>query len=254
MKEVYQVLAGMLGQEQRVAQIANNLANVNTVGFKKDGAMFQDYLAVAAREAGVGPDAQTSSRPEKVSSWPDLSVSYTDFSMGSLQTTGRPLDVAIEGEEFFEIKPKNASETFYTRAGNFTLDAQGGLVTPEGHAVLDENGRAIALNPQLGTPQITSDGMIRQGGADVARLGLVKFQDPQQLVKVGDGLFQAPAGVLEATATGAQVRSGMLEGSNVNAIREMVDMIETQRAYDVNQKAILAIDDITSKRIEAAMS
>jgi flagellar basal-body rod protein FlgF len=239
MKEVYQVLSGMIGQEERVAQIANNLANLNTLGFKKQGLAFQDCLKTAVKAVSLssGEGAMSASAKSAQMAWPTVGSAFVDYTMGPLQTTGRTLDMAIEGEGFFQVASQKG-ETFYTRAGNFTLDATGQLATANGDAVLDDVGRPIRLNPQGGAPQVSDDGTIRQGGAVVGRVGIVRFQDPQRLVRQGGSLLQAPAGVAAEPVKVPRVRSGMLEGSNVDAIREMVDMIETQRAYDLNQKVM----------------
>jgi flagellar basal-body rod protein FlgF len=254
MKEVQQVLSAMLGQEERIAQIANNLANVNTVGFKKQCLAFHDALRQAEQEGAT----ETESAPTEPAanpaglSWALPGAAYTDLSMGDLQTTGRSLDMAIVGEGFFQVEVEG--ERFYTRAGNFTLDAEGRLATVDGATVLDTSGREIGLNTRGGAPQVGEDGTILQDGATAGRVGIVSFEDPQQLQRRGNGLFIAPEGLDSEPVAQPIVRGGLLEGSNVNAIREMVDMIEIQRAYDTNRRVIQSIDEIASRRIEAANS
>jgi flagellar basal-body rod protein FlgF len=254
MKEVYQLAAGMIGQEERIAQIANNLANVNTVGFKKQGMAFRDFmmLAEAAGQAATAPNAATAAANPAGMVWPAPGAAYVDHTMGPMEQTGRPLDLVIEGEGFFQVEVDD--QIYYTRAGNFTLDAEGRLVTTDGHRVLSANGGELKLNRTAGAPQIAPDGDIRQDGESVGRIGVIRFEDPKQVLPHGGGLFEAPEDAERESVETPSMRSGMLERSNVDAIREMIDMIEIQRAYDLNQKMIQSIDDITRKRIDSIVS
>lgn len=254
MKEIYQVLSGALGQEARLTQVANNLANVNTTGFKKDGSVFLDFYkaSIQAQNGGNANGSASSADPTNGSVWPVLGQSYSDFTSGAMQTTGRPLDTAIDGEGFFQVQVEGQPGAYYSRAGNFHLNTQNELVTTNGRRVLDPSGNPIQLDLSKGTPEIAQDGQIRIGGAVVGQLGIFKISDTTKLTKYGEGLFAAPADVQASADTTSQVRQGMLEGSNVNTVDEMVRMIQLERAYQAQQKAMQSIDETAQKRIEAA--
>lgn len=248
MKEIYQVLAGALGQETRLTQIANNLANVNTPGFKREGALFVNYLETAM----AGPAGELENPAERALEpcWGALGSTYVDYKNGTFQPTQQPLDLAIEGEGFFMVEGPQG--TAYTRAGNFRLNPQNELVTADGRRVLSAQGTPITLNLAGGKPEITSDGSIRVGRTVAGQLGVVRFADNRQLEKLGEGLFAAPVGVAAQPVAQPNVRQGWLESSNVNSINEMVAMIQAERAFNVDQKAMQTIDEITGRRIEAA--
>lgn len=255
MKEIYRVLSGAMGDEQRLAQIANNLANVSTPGFKKDGAVFVDYLRQQLADQGKAGGSKAADKANApTGAWPVLGSTFTDYSTGPMQQTGAPLDVAIEGEGFFQVQVAGEKQPLYTRAGNFKLTVDGDLQTADGKAVLSDGGQPIKLDPQAGRIQITQEGEIYTGTTTAGKLGIVKFADPQKLEKYGAGLYRAPQGVAPQAVTTAVVRQGSLEGSNVNAIDEMVRMIQTERSYQTAQRAAQTIDESFSKRIDAANS
>ena len=257
MKEIYQLVSGALSQEMRLTQIANNLANVNTPGFKKDGSVFQDFLqaSINARQGGQAGVQSNSLATQSVNSagagLPFFGATYTDFRSGALQPSGQPLDLAIEGDGFFMIEGPNKT-TQYSRAGNFRISDQGELVTVDGRRVLSTNNTPIAMDMKNGKPEITSDGQIKVKGSVLAQIGVVNFPDNQKLVKIGSSLFEAPQGVTPQPMAQPGLRQGWLEGSNVNSIDEMVRMIETQRNYGVDNRVIQVFDELAQKRIEAA--
>ena len=256
MKEIYQVLAGAMGRERNLDQIANNLANVNTTGFKKDGAAFVDYFQaqLAATQAAAGTAAAAGSVKNSDRVWPQLASPYTNFSAGSMQNTGQPLDLAIDGDAFFQVEVPGQPGPFYTRAGNFGMNAEGELITADGRRVLSAGGSAITF-ARTGDPiSITKEGDVFEGPTSLGKLALLEFDDPGQLRKHGESLFTAPAGVQGQEATQSEVRQGVLEGSNVNPIEELVAMIRTERAYQTDQKVLQSIDELTSKRIDATMN
>lgn len=254
MKEIYQLLSGSLGQEVRLTQIANNLANINTAGFKKDGSVFQGFLrtSIAGSQGiqGSGQPGQQENPADPV--WPTLWTGYIDFTPGMLQKTGLPLDVAIEGNGFFRVQVAGDNATYLTRAGNFNVNSQSELVTPSGQRVLDPSGTPIKLDLRSGKPEISEEGTIRIKGATVATLGVVQVANPQQLEKYGEGLFKVPAGMVPKSADAPKLRQGVLEGSNVNAINEMISMIQLQRVDETHQKVMQTFDELTAKRIETA--
>ena len=254
MKEIYQVLAGMMGHETRMTQIANNLSNVNTPGYKKDRVAFVDFFQEALKNATETPDSVQNdwAANPAVPKWPVLGEGFLDLSSGPLKRTGRDLDVAIEEAGYFQIEVDGFDDPFYTRAGNFRLNDKGQLVTASGHRVLDESGRPITMELNGERPTITGEGSIRVGDAEVARLGIVRFEKPELLGKHGYGLMHAPKAAGAEQVERPQLRQGMLEGANVNPIEEMIQMIQTQRAYETNQRVIQTIDEIATQRIRSA--
>jgi flagellar basal-body rod protein FlgF len=255
MNEMYQVLSSMTGQEQRIAQISNNLANINTVGFKRQNTAFEDMFKLAQQAAEADGSAPAGGQPANPAApvFPVLGHSFTDYATGPLRGTGRGLDAAIEGKGFFMVRGDNG-ETLYTRAGDFSLDADGQLTTADGKPVLGAGGGSLTINPAGVAPQIAADGTVSQGSDVVGKLAVVDFADPQKLEWRGASRLAAPQGVVATPVADPNIHGGALEGSNVNAIGEMTGMIQVQRAYEVNQKVIQAIDDIVGKRISAAMS
>lgn len=226
---------GMLIQQRRLEIAANNLANLNTIGFKKENIFFQKLVeALADPRESDGNRTPGSTR--------------VDFQAGAFQKTGNPLDVAIGGEGFFEVQGDEG--TFYTRNGSFRLDAQGRLVTADGNPVMSDGGE-IQIAGSNAT--INEKGEILVDGQSVGRLKVVTFDDPQLLVKVGGTYFEEGQATAEPLpAEEIDLRPGYLEGSNVDAVREMVGMIELNREYELGQKAIKAQDDTLDKLINQA--
>lgn len=198
---------------------ANNLANMNTVGFKLESPVYAEAPERPASHEDGPRDIAF------VEHW----AMARDFSEGALQPTGRPLDLAIRGEGFFAVEADGA--TRYTRDGRFAVGPEGLLTTMSGAPVLDEAGGEIQMPDGGGRPQITSDGAILVDGAEIARIQVVEFPDRAALVKEGEGLFNADGAAPPAPVEVPDVRQGFVEASNVNAILEMTRMIEIQRAY-----------------------
>ena len=214
---LYIAASGMLAEQIRQDQIANDLANASTPGYKADRTSqrtFKDLLLQnSVTGATIGPQS-TAVQVDKIT---------TDFSAEPVKDTGEPLDFAIVGDGFFAVQTTQG--TRYTRNGQFALDTQGRLVTNAGDPVLDANGRAItAIN----------------GTVDPRRIGVVALNNP---VEQGDSLVTGTS----AGAGNGTVRSGALEGSGADAARSMVDMIDSMRAFEAGQKVIQAIDDTLGK-------
>ena len=169
---------------------------------------------------------------------------YVDHTEGSLEATGRDLDVAIQGDGFFVVETPTGEA--YTRNGNFTLSPDGTLVNADGFPVLSEGG-PITLTDEKVT--IGTDGVVTLGNALVSRLRLVAFEDAGELIKTSGTLFTAPANVLPIAPATMNVRQGYLEKSNVNIMREMVDMIDSYRMFETGQKMIQIQDDTLSKAV-----
>ena len=214
---LYIAASRMLAEQIRQDQIANDLANASTPGYKADRTSqrtFKDLLLQnSATGATIGPQS-TAVQVDKIT---------TDFSAEPVKDTGEPLDFAIVGDGFFAVQTTQG--TRYTRNGQFALDAQGRLVSNAGDPVLDANGRTITAT---------------NGTVDPRRIGVVALNNP---VKQGDSLVTGtPAGAANGT-----VRSGALEGSGADAARSMVDMIDSMRAFEAGQKVIQAIDETLGK-------
>ncbi len=243
---------GLDAQQTRMSVISNNLANTNTTGFKQDRASFEDLLYQQVRQPGGASSAQTQ-LPTGLQLGTGVRVVATakNFEQGGQQQTGRALDVMVNGRGFFEVMMPDGTSA-YTRDGSFKINAQGELVTNSGYAV--QPGIQIPEGAQSLT--IGSDGTIsvqmagEAASVEIGSLTLTDFINPAGLQAKGENLY------LETTASGpAQngtpglnglggVVQGALEGSNVNVVEELVSMIETQRAYEMNAKAISTTDQM----------
>ncbi len=244
-KGLYTSYTGMINEQHRLDTLANSIANFDTNGFKKEGATsqaFDDVLAYKIKdvtEAGNLPRRMGIINPGV-----KIGENYVDWSEGSFKETGNQLDMAIAGKGFFTIEftsKKGATSIKYTRDGNFTLDMQGNLVTPEGDYVLNSNGQHIRLDP-LKDFSVNRAGQIYQNGALVATVGVTDFEDYNYLEKYGENYYQPVEGATSRPAQGHQVYSGYLEQSNVSIVDEMVNMISIQRSYEANQKLIQTFD------------
>jgi flagellar basal-body rod protein FlgF len=224
---------GAAAQAQRLEVIANNLANVDTPGFKQDVPTFQARFAEAIQQGHAQAGDQSINDLGGGVKVIDIE---TDHSVGQLKETGNDLDLAINGKGFFHIKGDDG-ERFLSRSGAFALDTQGRLVTQNGHrAVLDQAGSEITLNPHLPV-SISSDGFISQAGAIYA-LGLSQPQSLDEMAKVGNNLFQPLGNVQPLTLAERNIRQGYLEMSGANPVRQMMAMIETTRAFEANTRMI----------------
>lgn len=244
-KGLYTAYTGMLNEQNRMDIMTNNLANASTVGFKKEGSTsqsFNDVLTVKIRDKSVGIN---NVNPIGVKN-PGVKIgeNYTDYSQGSFRITGNTYDLALSGNGFFAIEFTNKAgetSTKYTRAGQFTLNKDGYLVTQEGDYVLDTQNRRIQLNTLIDSA-ITSDGTISQNGVDVAKIQVVDFANYDYLEKYGETYFEPLEGA-EITTSDAAINSGYLEMANVQIVSEMVNLISITRAYESNQKIIQTYDN-----------
>ncbi|MCG6533826.1 MAG: flagellar basal-body rod protein FlgF [Syntrophales bacterium LBB04] len=205
----------------RLDVISNNIANIGTPGFKVERVYPGD--ATSSSEYANGESA----------------LLYVDYSQGVMQQTGNPLDVAIQGEGFFVVQTKEGSA--YTRKGNFTINRNSQLVTQSGDNVLGENG-PIQINGK--SVNIDNEGTISVEGTEVGKLKVAKFDNPQKLVRQGGGLFMDPGTAGLEKVDKPEINSGHLELANVNAIQEMVEMIDIQRSFESYQKTIQTIQDM----------
>jgi len=218
--------------------VANNIANADTTGFKVEQLLVGEEVGERARNAFVRPG---------VSFVLDNGVGR-DYGQGAMEETGRSLDFAIEGEgAFFKVQDGNGEA--YTRDGAFTLDPTGRLTTQHGQAVLGDSGE-IVLDTTLGAVSVGADGTITQNGQVTGRLSVVRFDSLGALEKSGDGLYRNASNSTPVEATDAQIRQGMLEGSNVNPILEITNLIEIQRAYESVTRMIENTNDLSRRSVE----
>jgi flagellar basal-body rod protein FlgF len=237
---MYLSAAGAQAQTRRLEVIANNLANVDTVGFKRELAVFQARFAEAIeRGQASSGDGSINDLGGGVAMVP----SKTDFSSGPLKLTKTPTDLAIDGEGFFVVD--KGGEHYLTRAGNFRLTDRGQLVTQQGYPVLSENFSPITIDPSGGDWQLSGSGTIRQQG-NAQNLAIVQPESPGDLSKAGENLFRPLADPRPLPAAGRRVVSGYLEQSGVKPTSEMMEMIEASRAVEANVNLMQTQDQMLS--------
>lgn len=217
---------------------ANNIANADTTGFKVEQLLVGAEVGNRARNDAIRPGA---------SFVLDNGVGR-DFSQGSLEQTGRSLDFAIEGEGVF-FRIQDGGGEAYTRDGAFTIDPEGTLVTKAGLPVLGDGG-PITIDPVQGPITVGDDGTISQAGVVIGTLGLARFDNLGVLSKDGDGLYRNASNAAPIDAAGAQVRQGMLEGSNVNPLIEITNLIEISRAYERASKMVENVQELSRRSVE----
>jgi flagellar basal-body rod protein FlgG len=227
--------AGMAAQQQKLDAVSNDLANANTTGYKHDRVGFRDLVYTPAQRSSA-QGVRTGAGAAAV----DLG---RGFGQGVLQQTGQPLDVALEGDGFLQIRLPDG-RTGLTRDGNLRRDAQGRLTTSTG-ALLSPNV-AIPADVPLNRVSIATDGTVSAAGRIVGRLSIVSVRNPQGLDSVGDNAFvpTAVSGGATAAPTATRLTQGALEASNVDVGTAMVTMIETQRSYQLASKAIQTADQM----------
>ncbi|MFN3431677.1 MAG: flagellar basal-body rod protein FlgF [Candidatus Sericytochromatia bacterium] len=247
---LYTSSAGMQVEQLRQESIANNLANLNTAGFKRDMTMIEARGDRAIKRTNNPADQGPLAATKKVGLG-DLGTGVfvdrfvKDFEQGTMQQTENPFDLALQGDGFFTVEGEGG-ERVYTRGGDFTRDVEGRLVDKGGRAVLGQGGPITIPD---GTLQVGLDGTVSVDGRAVDQLAIVRFDDPDnQLSKLGDTLFRNETGATALPST-AQVHQGMLEGANVNSVREMVEMIACLRQYEANQKAVHHQDETLAKAV-----
>lgn len=240
----------MLVESKRMDVIANNLANVDTTGFKKDTVSLQSFpelLTTKINDTKTPLNSTGSIGNMRLGM--DIGDVSTYFTQGQLVQTGSPLDVSISNADnaFFTVAKQNQNniETYYTRDGSFVLNAEGILSTQNGEIVLGENG-PIQLS---GTDfKINSDGTVVQNKNVIDKLIITQFQDPKALTKFGSNLLTAPQTAPKSEFTG-QLQQGYIEKSNVSTVKEMVNMITVMRSYEANQKMVQFQDSTLEKVI-----
>lgn len=246
---------GMEAQQLRIDVIANNLANVNTTGFKRSRGDFQDLLYQTMKapgsSAGAGREVPTGIQ---VGLGTRSVATLKDQTLGEMRQTQSPLDLSIEGNGFFQIRQPNG-EMGYTRAGAFRTDSQGRVVTPDGFQLEP----AITIPADAQSVSIASDGTVtvrqpnQKDNVEVGKIQLVTFVNPAGMESIGRNL-QRPTGASGDPVPGTpgengigSLAQGFLEGANVKVVDEMIDMIVAQRTYEINSKVIQTADQILQK-------
>ncbi len=251
-RALWTAASGMQAQQKNIDVVANNLANVNTTGFKRSRADFQDLMYQNLKSTGA-PATNATQVPTgiQIGLGTRLASVSKIFSPGDFSQTGNELDIAIEGDGFFQIQQPDGT-TGYSRAGAFKRDSQGRVVTPEGNPLLPE----IVIPSNATKINIGSDGTVsvQQAGQNapttVGSIQLASFSNPAGLSAQGKNIYlPSDASGTATTGTPGQnglgsVTQGLLEMSNVNVAEEMVNMIVGQRAYEINSKAVQAADEM----------
>lgn len=250
-KGLYTAHSAMINEQHRMDTLTNNLANVATTGYKKEGATSQTFADALAVKLQDSSEWYLSRRMGNMQPGVKIGENYTDWSEGGFRGTENPFDLALSDSGFFQIeftdKAGNTSVK-YTRDGSFTLTLEGTLVTKDGDYVLDTNGNHITIDPTQPTT-IDRQGNITQGdnAQILATIGITDFErnpegtDYYYLEKYGENLWQTIPGATEIPSN-AQIYSGYLEQSNVETVQEMVNMIAINRQYEINQKIITTMD------------
>jgi flagellar basal-body rod protein FlgF len=229
---IYATLTRQAGLMAQMQAVAHNIANASSAGFKAEGVTFTEYV----RRTGGGESLSMAA----------ARVRETALSQGPLERTGGSFDLAIEGEGFFLVETPQGPRL--TRAGAFTPDAEGNLVTAQGHRLLDAGGAPVFVPTAEGPVGIAPDGTISAGGRPVGQVGLVVPRDPLALAREGGTLFVAPE---TEPAPAARVLQGFLEESNVDPVLEVARMIAVSRAYEAGQAFLDREDERIRKTIQA---
>lgn len=236
----------MIADNKRMDVIANNLANVNTVGYKKDKVINQSFPEVLTKRIN---DTQSRLNPSgnigQMRLGSDIGEIFTYYTQGSLTSTENKLDLAIKNSDssFFTVASLDENKEYYTRNGSFKLDTEGYLITEEGYRVMGLNGAIQLYGEDF---SVSPDGTIVENGEVVDILLIKNFENTETLRKLGNNLIETTDETVEREFDG-QVEQGYLEQSNVDIISEMVEMITVMRSYEANQK-ILQYQDSTLDR------
>jgi len=259
LRSMYSGISGMKGFQTKLDVIGNNIANVNTSGFKKGRVTFQDMMSQTTRGAQAPAGGRGGVNPMQVGLGSQTGSIDNIHTQGFTQTTGNPLDLAIEGNGMFRVT--DGTTDYYTRAGNFYLDDEGYVVNPDGYYLLDEGGNRIQIEDDVSSFSISADGVVNtvvNGQPNVAgQIGITIFSNPEGLEKVGGNLYMqsqssgAPTNTTpgnEANGAG-DVVSSALEMSNVDLAEEFTEMIVSQRGFQANTRIITTSDEILQELV-----
>ncbi len=255
LRSLFTAATGMEAQQLKMDVIAHNLANASTTGFKRTRAEFEDLLSETLQPAGAPlPQGGTQPAPVQVGLGVKTVATTRSYSQGDLINTQNPLDCAIEGQGFFKVVRENG-QFAYTRAGNFRTDSTGRLQTQRGELIepgitVPAEATAITINPD---GRVLANLPNRTDPQELGTIELVMFQNPGGLENIGNNLLAATEASGEPLLARPQedgsgkITQGFLEGANVKAVEEMIDMITTQRAYELNSKVIQSADQMLQR-------
>ena len=259
-KGIYTAVSGALAQSAKIDTIANNIANANTPGFKKDQQLFREYLTSYEKQPTTLEVPKVPASVESFfplnggdKSFVDKAGTSTSFAQGSLKLTGNPLDLAIEGDAFFEVLTPGGPR--FTRNGHFTQNSEGVVVTKDGFPLLKKEEEGITLEermlriPPNGKLTFTAQGDIFSGGNNLGQLSMKTVTEKDALHKQGNSLFSIRENFDNQVVDSKfyKIHQGAIEQSNVNVIKEMTDMISATRVFESAQKAIQAYDQMNQK-------
>jgi len=222
---IYATLTRQSGLAKEMALVANNIANMSTTGFRREGTLFAEHVA----DLGAGEPSLSMANAEG---------RLVNESQGVLQQTGGAFDLAVEGEGYFQVQTPEGVRL--TRAGAFTPSAEGNLVMSDGAVLLDAGGAPVAVPTDAGPVTIAGDGTMSAGGQPIGQIGLFRPASPIDLIEAGGTRFRTEGGV--EPVEGGQIHQGFLEASNVNPVSEITRMIAVQRAYEAGQGLLEAED------------
>ena len=253
-ESIYIAASAGIKQARKMEMIAQNLANVNNTGYKKDALVFKEMMPPFPPDSGLDAGKNILLSPEKSNknvSYVGITDQYTDFSTGGIKKTGGVLDLALDGEGFFKVQTPDGPR--YTRNGNFRLNTAKQLVNQNGNQVLDRNDTPVVIDAP-GKISIDGEGSISVGNGlantTITNIKLVNFENKKFLEKIGDGLYRnkgLPEEELEAIDI--KTRQGFLESSNVTSVEEMTEMVGTLRIFESYQKIIQSIDSMNDQSV-----
>jgi flagellar basal-body rod protein FlgG len=250
----YGATGAMVTQFNRLNVISNNLANVNTDGFKQDDIIIGSYERIFSEKREILPLENNTKQAAKfinraLNKVPQVVEEYTNFSIGNMLKTSNPLDVALKKQNSFFVIETNTGEKI-TRAGNFNLDNEGYLVTKEGYKVLDIKNKPIKIPPNVSNITIDKNANIFVNNEQLATLKIVSIDDLNTIKKVGNKMWDFVPGSEKIDTTNTTIQ-GFLEKSNVNVVKEMTELIETNRLVEQYQKVMTTfMDDLNRDAIE----
>ncbi|MBO6203869.1 MAG: flagellar hook-basal body protein [Selenomonas sp.] len=255
---LYTAGTGMITESKRTDTLANNLANANTTGFKRDEAISREFepMLIKRINDGINKNDVTSFKQFHVGEqYPVVGTlglgSYideiaTEHSQGAFETTGNPLDLAISGNGYFAIQTENGVR--YTRDGNFYKSANGQIQTVNGQMVLGRNGRGITIPRDTVSIMVGSKGEVYADNVQIGQLQFVQFDNRRAVLKQGNNLYYPQEGAQPQPATG-EIQQGLLERSNTNVVSEMVELINNYRVYEAGSKAVTTQDAMLDKSV-----
>jgi len=244
---LYQSATALSALERWQDVVAQNITSSQTTGYRKRTINFSEQTGGVIQNGGSGKLAADGNGQATV--FPQINTGV-NFTTGETQPTRRDMDVAIQGEGFFEIKLPDGTKA-YTRSGEFSMRNDRTLVTTGGQEVMSDGGSPIVMVAGGGDLVINRDGTLFQGTTSLGKLSIQKFANTAKLTPISGGYFTAGAGAGPAPVEQPELLQGYLEGSNVTPLREMVDMVLISRAYEANQKIITTSDETMQKTLDA---